>query len=185
MTRPTTAIVVGLITFLLAACGSLPADRGMVADILIRNGRIVDGTGNSWFVADIAVRDGRIAAIGKLDHMRAARTIDAGRRIVAPGFIDVHAHIEFGLFDNPTADNYILDGVTTVITGNCGGSADSLNDFFSRIDSTRTSINVASLVGHNTVRRQVLGLANRAATADEQIQMEARIDAAMKQGAVG
>ena len=185
MTRPRSLVLAGFAAVLLAACTSLPADRGTTADILIRNGRIIDGTGNSWFVADIAVRDGRIAAIGKLDHVSATRTIDAGRRIVAPGFIDVHAHVEFGLFDNPTTDNYILDGVTTVITGNCGGSADSLKEFFARIDSTRTSINVASLVGHNTVRRQVLGLANRAATADEQIQMEARVDAAMKQGAVG
>ena len=123
------------------------------ADILIRNGRIIDGTGNSWYLADLAIRDGKIVAIGKLDHYKATRTIDARRQIVAPGFIDVHAHIEFGLFENPTANNYVHDGVTTVITGNCGGSADSLAEFFTRIDTTGTSINVASLVGHNTVRR--------------------------------
>ena len=107
-------------------------------DILIRNGRILDGTGNSWFLADLAIRDGKIAAIGKLDQYKATRTIDAKHQIVAPGFIDVHAHIEFGLFENPTANNYVHDGVTTVVTGNCGGSADSLAEFFTRIDATGT-----------------------------------------------
>jgi N-acyl-D-amino-acid deacylase len=177
-----------LFAALLAGCASSPehlAASVTTADVIIRNGRIVDGTGNNWFVADLAIRDGKIAAIGKLDHVRAARTIDAARNIVAPGFIDVHAHIEFGLFDMPTTDNYILDGVTTVITGNCGGSADSLKEFFGKIDSTKTSINVASLVGHNTVRRQVLGLANRAASVEEQKRMEALVDQAMKEGAVG
>ena len=171
----------------LGGCTVLPVDsaRNATADILIRNGRVIDGTGNSWYIADLAIRDGKIAAIGRLDHFTAARTIDAARQIVAPGFIDVHAHVEFGLFDNPTADNYVHDGVTTVITGNCGGSADSLKDFFARIDRDGTSINVASLVGHNTVRRRVLGLANRAASNVEQARMEALVSQAMREGAVG
>jgi len=183
-----TGLQAALLATVFAGCASSPdrlAESAANADVIIRNGRIVDGTGNNWFVADVAIRDGKIAAIGKLDHIRAARTIDAARNIVAPGFIDVHAHIEFGLFDTPTTDNYILNGVTTVITGNCGGSADSLKEFFTRIDTTKTSINVASLVGHNTVRRQVLGLANRSATADEQVRMESLVDHAMKEGAVG
>ncbi|MEO8383718.1 MAG: amidohydrolase family protein, partial [Betaproteobacteria bacterium] len=177
---------------LLAGCTSVPVvtdlrgvGGGATADLLIRNGRVIDGTGNNWFLADVAIRDGKIMAIGRLDHFNAARIIDAHRQIVAPGFIDVHAHIEFGLFDNPTADNYVYDGVTTVITGNCGGSADSLQDFFGRIANTGTSINVASLVGHNTVRRQVMGLANRVASLDEQQRMEGLVEQAMKQGAVG
>ena len=171
----------------LAGCAATKVDSGRntYADVLIRNGRVIDGTGNNWFVADLAIRNGKIAAIGKLDHFTATRTINAEGQIVAPGFIDVHAHIEFGLFDNPTANNYVHDGVTTVITGNCGGSADSLKDFFTRIDSIGTSINVASLVGHNTVRRQVLGLANRVASAEDQRRMEGLVAAAMEQGAVG
>ncbi len=171
----------------LAGCAALPGgmEGGAKADILIRNGRVIDGTGNSWYVADLAIRDGRIAAIGKLDHFTAVRIIDAARQIVAPGFIDVHAHVELGLFDNPTANNYVHDGVTTVITGNCGGSADSLKEFFERIDREGVSINVASLVGHNTIRRQVLGLANRTASAGEQARMEWLVGQAMKEGAVG
>ena len=191
MRIPKTMIYMLCALILLAGCAAikvdsrLDSDRSTHADVLIRNGRVIDGTGNSWFVADLAIRNGKVAAIGKLDHFTATRTINADGQIVAPGFIDVHAHIEFGLFDNPTANNYVHDGVTTVITGNCGGSADSLKDFFTRIDSVGISINVASLVGHNTVRRQVLGLANRAASAEDQRRMEGLVAEAMEQGAVG
>lgn len=155
------------------------------ADILIKNGRIIDGTGNSWFYADIAVKDGIIIKIGKLQQEPAARIIDAKGLIVAPGFIDVHAHIENSVFERPTADNFIHDGVTTVVTGNCGGSAENLHDFFRRIDSMKTSINIASLIGHNTVRRLAMGLNNKPASADDQKKMEELVAQAMKDGAVG
>jgi N-acyl-D-amino-acid deacylase len=154
-------------------------------DLLIRNGKIIDGAGNSWYYADIAVKDGKIAAIGKLQTVTATKTIDAKGLIVAPGFIDVHGHIEGGIFENPAAGNYIYDGVTTVITGNCGGSADDLKKFFMRVDSLKPSINVASLIGHNTVRRQAMGLDNRLATPEEQKKMEELVQQAMKDGAVG
>ncbi|MDQ3551501.1 MAG: amidohydrolase family protein, partial [Bacteroidota bacterium] len=120
------------------------------ADILIKNGKIIDGTGNSWYYADVAVKDGKIIAIGKNLAANSVKTIDAKGLIVAPGFIDVHGHIESGIFERPTAENYIYDGVTTVITGNCGGSASDINKFFLRIDSLKPSINVATLIGHNT-----------------------------------
>ena len=154
-------------------------------DIIIRNGKIIDGTGNSWYYADVAVSNGRIVLIQKNISGNAKRTIDAKGLIVAPGFIDVHGHIEGGVFDRPTADNYIYDGVTTVITGNCGNSADDLNGFFYKIDSIKTSINVGSLVGHNTVRRLIMGNDNRPATPEEQLKMEGLIAKAMKDGAVG
>jgi len=154
-------------------------------DIIIRNGKIIDGTGNSWYYGDIAVKDGKIASIQRNITGSAAQTIDAKGLIIAPGFIDVHAHIETSIFERPTADNYIYDGVTTVITGNCGGSADDLQQFFYRIDSMGVSINVASLVGHNTVRRLVMGDDNRLASATEQQKMEQSVQAAMKEGAVG
>ncbi|HET9744290.1 MAG TPA: amidohydrolase family protein, partial [Chitinophagaceae bacterium] len=120
-------------------------------DVLIINGKIIDGTGNSWFYGDVAIKDGKIVYVGKTNNVTAPKVINAKGLIVAPGFIDVHGHIENGVFENPSAGNYIYDGVTTVITGNCGNSADDLNKFFWRIDSMKTSINVASLVGHNTV----------------------------------
>jgi len=154
-------------------------------DVLIVNGKIIDGTGNSWFYSDVAIKDGKIAYVGKTNNVTAAKVINAKGLIIAPGFIDVHAHIEGGVFENPSAGNYIYDGVTTVVTGNCGGSAEDLKNFFWRLDSMKTSINVASLVGHNTVRRLAMGLDNRLATPDEQKKMEELVSQAMKDGAVG
>ena len=92
------------------------------ADILIKNGKILDGTGNSWFYGDLAVQNGKIIAVGRLTKFTAAKIIDAKGLVVAPGFIDVHTHIEGEEKRNPTADNFIYDGVTTVVTGNCGSS---------------------------------------------------------------
>ena len=154
-------------------------------DVLIVNGKIIDGTGNSWFYGDVAIKDGKIVYVGKTNNLTATKVIDAKGLLVAPGFIDVHAHIESGIFENPTAGNYIYDGVTTVITGNCGGSSDDLKRFFWRLDSMKTSINIASLIGHNTVRRLAMGLDNRLATVDEQKKMEEFVAQAMKEGAVG
>ena len=154
-------------------------------DVIIRNGKIIDGTGNSWFYADMAIKDGKIVAIQKNITGAAAQDIDARGLVVAPGFIDVHAHVETSIFQRPTADNYIYDGVTTVITGNCGGSADNLQQFFHSVDSMGVSINIASLVGHNTVREQVMGDANRFASAPEQQKMEQLVQQAMQDGAVG
>lgn len=154
-------------------------------DIIIRNGKIIDGTGNSWYYGDVAVKDGKIFRIGKLPDATAHKIIDAKGLIIAPGFIDVHAHIENSVFEKPTADNYIHDGVTTVVTGNCGGSFEDLGIFFHRLDSMKTSINIASLIGHNTVRRMVMGEKDRLATLEEQQQMEALVEKAMKDGAVG
>src|ERR1041385_7535945 len=149
-------------------------------DILIRNARVVDGSGKAWFRADVAVKDGRIAAVGPLSQATATRSIDARERVVAPGFIDVHTHVEGGVERNPRADNFLLDGVTTVITGNCGSSELNLGAWFDKLQKTGLGLNVASLVGHNTVRREVMGAANRAATPDEIKRMQALIDRAMR-----
>src|SRR5262245_58154240 len=121
-------------------------------ELVISGGRAVDGTGNPWFKADIAVKNGRIAEIGRIDPSRAARVIDAKNLIVAPGFIDVHTHIENNIFDLPSAENFLRMGVTSVVTGNCGGSALPLGDWFSRLEQKGVSVNIATLVGHNTVR---------------------------------
>jgi N-acyl-D-amino-acid deacylase len=154
-------------------------------DVLIRNARVIDGSGNPWYRGDIAVKGGRIAAIGRLESASATRTIDARERVVAPGFIDVHVHIEGGIERNPRADNFLLDGVTTVITGNCGGSELNLAAWFDKLDKLGLGINVGSLVGHNTVRREVMGSANRLATPEEIRKMQGLVDRAMRDGAVG
>jgi N-acyl-D-amino-acid deacylase len=156
-------------------------------DLIITNGRIVDGTGNSWFRADIAVKGERIVEVkkGLAQKYPTVKIIDAANKIVAPGFIDVHGHIEGSIFERPTADNYIYDGVTTVVTGNCGSGADDIGVFLRGVDSIKTSINVASLAGHNTIRRLGMGLENRKATTDEMKKMEALTFKAMQDGAVG
>lgn len=154
-------------------------------DILIRNARVLDGAGNPWFRADIAVQDGKIAAVGRMPDATATRIIDARDRVIAPGFIDAHVHVEGNLDRHPRADNFLLDGVTTVITGNCGSSELNLAQWFDKIEKLGLGINVASLVGHNSVRREVMGSANRLATPDEIRKMQALIDRAMREGAVG
>lgn len=155
------------------------------AEILIKNGKILDGTGNSWFYGDIAIQKGKILRIGNLAGWQATRTIDATGKIVAPGFIDVHTHIEDDERKNPTADNFIYDGVTSVVTGNCGLSRPDLGAYFSMIDSLKLSINVAALIGHNDVRKAVMGSANRNPTEKEMQAMEGIVTKAMKDGAVG
>jgi N-acyl-D-amino-acid deacylase len=154
-------------------------------DLLIRNARVLDGAGNPWFRADIGVRGGKIAAIGDLSAKSADRMIDARERIAAPGFIDVHTHIEGAVEKVPRGDNYLLDGVTTVVTGNCGGSELPLGEWFSRLESAGLGLNVASLVGHNSVRSRVMGTANRLATEEEIAKMQELVETAMKEGAAG
>ena len=155
------------------------------ADILIKNGKIIDGTGNSWTIGDVAIKNDKIVAKGHLDSWTATKTIDATGLIVCPGFIDVHTHIENLERKEPTAKNFIFDGVTTVITGNCGDSHTDIKSYFNFIDSLKTSINIGSLIGHNEVRKAVMGKANRLPTEDEMQRMEAIVEKAMKDGAVG
>jgi N-acyl-D-amino-acid deacylase len=155
------------------------------ADILIRNGKIIDGTGNNWFYADVAIKNGKILKIGRGLTLTATKTIDAKGMIVAPGFIDVHTHLEGDEVRDPKATSFIMDGVTTCITGNCGSSNTDISKYLHWVDSLKLSINVASLVGHNDVRKSVMGRANRDATPSELQQMEAIVDKAMKDGAVG
>ncbi len=154
-------------------------------DIIIRNGRLIDGSGNPWFYADLGIKDGKIVAIGKLSQTNATDIIDAQNQIVCPGFIDVHTHVEEALQKLPTADNFIYDGVTSIITGNCGGSELNLANYFRELQGIRTSVNVGSLIGHNTVRRKVMMNVFRDPTAKEQAAMENLVAQAMVDGAVG
>ena len=154
-------------------------------DVVIKNGKIVDGTGNNWYYADIAITNGKIFSIQKNISLPAAKIIDATGLIIAPGFIDVHTHIEGDEAKTPTADNFIYDGVTTVITGNCGSSNTDIKKYLAWIDSLKTSVNVATLIGHNDVRKAVMGRANRDPSEPEMLQMENMVAKAMEEGAVG
>lgn len=161
------------------------ASLAQECDILIKNGKIIDGTGNNWYYGNIAVKDGKILKIGRDVNPPAKKVIDAKGLIVAPGFIDVHTHLEGDEVREPNATNFILDGVTTCVTGNCGSSNVDIGKYLRWIDSLKLSINVASLVGHNDIRKAVMGRANRDASPGELQQMETLVDKAMKDGAVG
>lgn len=154
-------------------------------DLVIHNARIVDGTGNPWFHGHVAIQDGRIAAVTRQHPGHGKKEIDAKGMVLAPGFIDVHTHIEGGIFRIPEADNFLFDGVTTVITGNCGTSALPLREFFARLDQTGIGVNVASLVGHNTVRHAVLGDADVQPNDHQLAHMGKLVAEAMSDGAVG
>lgn len=154
-------------------------------DILIKHGKIIDGTGNSWYYGDVAIKDGKILAIGRDLSYSASKLIDATGLIVSPGFIDVHTHLEGDEKKDPNATNFILDGVTTCITGNCGTSNTDIGAYLRFIDSLKLSINVASLIGHNDVREKVMGRANRDATPVEMQAMKDMVDKGMRDGAVG
>ncbi len=155
------------------------------ADVLIQRGKIIDGTGNPWYYGDVAITNGKIIATGNLVNWQAKKTIDATGLIVAPGFIDVHTHIEEDEAKNPLATNFIYDGVTTVITGNCGSSHVDVKNYLAFIDSLHLSINVATLIGHNDIRVAAMGQANRPPETDELNKMKALVATAMQDGAVG
>lgn len=155
-------------------------------DVLIRNARVVDGTGAAPFTADVGVAGGRIVLVGKADAAKTAtRVIDARGRVVAPGFIDVHTHAEGGIDANPQAHNFLLNGVTTIVTGNCGSSRPDLAAWFKTLEAGGLGINIASLYGHNTLRSSVMGAGKNAATPEQMAKMQAQLEKAMRDGAVG
>jgi N-acyl-D-amino-acid deacylase len=154
-------------------------------DIILKNGKIIDGTGNPWFYGDVGIIKDKIIKVGDLSQSSGTKIIDATGLIVSPGFIDVHTHIEGDENKTPTADNFIYDGVTSVVTGNCGSSNIDIKKYFKLLDSIKLSINVATLIGHNDVRQAVLGEAAVTPNPAQLNKMEAIVDKAMRDGAAG
>ena len=165
-------------------CVSGQGNQTKAYDLLITNARIIDGSGNPWFRADVGIKDGRIARIGRIDAAAARETIDARGQILAPGFIDVHTHVE-SIFSLPAAENFIRMGVTSLVTGNCGTSTTDVGEFLGRIKEKPIAVNLATLVAHGSVRTKVMGLDDRAPTLDEMKKMEALVEQGMKDGAIG
>lgn len=177
-------------------------------DIIIRNGRIVDGTGNPWYSTDVGIKGDRIARIGDLRGEKAAREIDAGGHIVAPGFIDMLGQSEYSLLIDKRATSKLAQGITTEITGEGGSIAPqndktlaplrpfldqfkltvdwtSLDGYFQRLEKQGAALNLGTYVGSAQVREAVIGDDNRAPTPAELEQMETLVEQAMKDGALG
>ena len=154
-------------------------------DLVLRNARIVDGTGSPWYRGDLAIRGDVIARIAPSIDGLAARTIDVGGLVVAPGFIDLHTHAIRGIFQVPTADNYVRQGVTTIMEGPDGSSPVPLKPFLDKLAALPKSLNIGSFLGQGSVRAAVVGLANRPATADELERMRGLVRDGMRDGAFG
>lgn len=197
-----------LLTLLFATffCSTVSAQS---YDVLIRNGKIVDGSGNPWYYGDLAIKDDKIAAVGVIPaDATAKRTIDAKGLVIAPGFIDMLGHSEINLLIDREAVSKITQGVTTEITGE-GVSVAPLNDYivaqskdfdehfqvnrdwrtldeyFRRLEKNGTALNLGTMVGATTVREMVLKQEDRAPTPDELKRMQQYVEEAMQQGALG
>ena len=154
-------------------------------DIIISNGTIVDGSGQGSYQADIGIVDDRIVKIGDLSESKSVHIINAENLIVSPGFIDSHTHAIRGIFDVPTAESSLLQGVTTLTDGNDGTSPFPIKEHYQKIENTRISPNWAVFVGQGTIRQEVMGLENRDPTASELSKMKLMVKEAMEEGALG
>ncbi len=175
--------VLGLVGLGLAATGL----AGQQYDLLIRNGRVLDGTGNPWYRADVAVTGDRVAAVGDLPSATARTVIDAEGLFVAPGFIDTHSHAGPGLAAPglSPAQPLLAQGITTVVVNPDGGGSVDLEAQRAELLRDGLGVNVALMVPHGSVRREVLGMQDRAPTAAEMERMKALVRAGMEAGAFG
>ncbi len=181
------------LSFFLFAQSALSAsqERSFDYDILIKNGNVFDGSGRPSFKADIAIKGDRIVKIGKALPGAAARVIDAQGLFVTPGFTDLHTHVDDGMYfpENRACLNYLRQGVTTVVLGQCGLSAwpifEKAEDIIKTWSSEGIGPNAALLVGHGTVRQIVMGMENRPPTPEELEKMKSFVKEAMEQGASG
>jgi len=197
-----------ILTLLCVAVAAASGQTVPAFDLVITNGHIIDGTGSPWYSGDVGIRDGRVAAIGNLAAVPRKRTIDAGGKVVAPGFIDMLGQSELSILVDPRLPSKIYQGITTEITGE-GGTVAPLNDaiiqsdhatyehyritpdwrtfhqYFTRLETQGMGINLASYVGATQVRRMVLGDDNILPTPEQLEQMKALVRDAMKDGTVG
>ena len=216
MSRLFAAVLAAVV--LSAACGrttpsgapsaAAPATEARTFDVVIANGRVVDGTGAPWFRADVGITGDRITAIGNLSSARATTRIDAAGQVVAPGFIDLLGQSEFNVLVDSRAASKITQGITTEITGEGVSIAPvddkmmadrkasyeffkiaqdwrTLDEYFARLTKSTTAINVGTFVGSGGLRDYVVGKEDRVATADELARMKTLVSEAMAQGALG
>ncbi len=171
----------GVIALILLTSTSTP-----LHSTLIFNALVVDGSGAPAFTGSVRIKGDRITAVGRLRKRRRDAIVDAGGKVIAPGFIDSHSHVDRGLFRQREALACVSQGITTVVTGQCGGSVFPLSDLFGRLDREPAAVNIASLVGHGTLRRRVMrDDYQRAATDDEITAMIELLHEEMRAGALG
>ncbi len=174
-------LLLGAIALILATASSAPPHT-----TLIYNALIVDGSGAPAFNGSVRIKGTQIRAVGQLRQRRRDAIMDAGGKVLAPGFIDSHSHVDRGLFRQREALACVSQGITTVITGQCGGSVFPLREFFDRLDREPAAINIASLAGHGTLRGRVMGDDyERAATEEEIAAMADLLHEEMLAGALG
>jgi N-acyl-D-amino-acid deacylase len=180
-----------------SAAGSFAALRGAQApgyDLVITNARVIDGTGSPWFRADIGVRGDTIATITRRISGPSTRTVDAANLALAPGFVDLHVHAFGGvgspppvlpIVEVPTADNYVRQGVTTLIGGPDGFSPVPLRPALDAVAKAGITPNLGTFIGHGAIRSEVFGSVNRAPTSDELERMQTLVREGMQDGAFG
>ena len=174
------------IVFVLIGCAKYSSANDLLPyDIIISNGRVVDGSGNPWFLADIGIKDDRIVKIGNLDEENADQIINADGLVVTPGFIDPHTHALRGIFDVPGAESALLQGVTTLTEGNDGASPFPIDRHYRAITDKKISPNWSTFVGHGTLRQMVMGTEDRKPSRAEMTKMKNLIREAMEDGALG
>jgi N-acyl-D-amino-acid deacylase len=177
------------ILMILAVAGSAAAESpGPVdADILLHGGQILDGTGSPARPGDVAITGDKIVAVGEFTPGKIGETIDCTGLIVAPGFIDLHNHSDESIVaeQTRTAENYIRQGCTTLVTGNCGGGAVDVEKYLSEIDAQGAGTNVAHLIPHGSTRALVLGRRQVDPTPEELAKLQDLVDRGMRQGAWG
>ena len=154
-------------------------------DLILKGGRIVDGTASPWYAADLAITGDTIVRIAPAINDAAKRVVNVKGLIVAPGFIDIHTHARRGIFEVPTADNYVRQGVTTLIEGPDGGSPIPLKPFLDKVAATRITPNFAMFIGQGSVRSEVMGEIDRPATREELEKMRGLVTQGMHEGAFG
>ena len=186
----------------------------MSYDLLIKNGKVIDGAGNPWYWGDVAVEGDRIAAIGKLPDAKAQRVIDAKGLVVVPGFVDAHSHSDFNTLVYREMESTVMQGITTVVAGQCGSTAapveprpresfekqanaqlpsgvkikvtwSTFDEYLREEEKAGLGANVAHMVGHGAIREAAMGPDARAPTAKELKKMKELCGEAMKAGAYG
>lgn len=183
------AIRILLFFLLLLVHNTSPAEQTL--DLVLSGGMVYDGSGGPGVITDVGIAADRIVAVGDLSDRQSGRRVDVSGLAVTPGFIDIHSHAvrdsveKSGIFLWPDAENYIRQGVTTVIGGPDGSSWYPLPELFKLLEESPSSVNFGTFVGHNTIRQLAMGRADRAPTGEELKAMQEMVDAAMTDGAYG